>query len=92
MVAAPDFVPRSVLHSAAKLPHLGRTVVGIAVDQGLVTVTADVRSLQEMGADITRHNLASDPIAFTDDGTVRAFMHTAGSTGLPLTVGGECCW
>ena len=61
-------------------------VCGADVDQSLVTVTADVRSLQELGADITRHNLANDPTAFTDDETVRAFMHTMGSKGLPLTV------
>ena len=61
-------------------------VCGVDVDQSLVTVTADIRSLQELGADITRHNLASDPAAFTDDETVRSFMHTVGSKGLPLTV------
>lgn len=61
-------------------------VCGAEIDQSLVTVTADVRSLQELGADITRHNLANDPTAFTDDETVRAFMHTMGSKGLPLTV------
>ncbi|WP_341954091.1 arsenite efflux transporter metallochaperone ArsD [Salinibacterium sp. TMP30] len=61
-------------------------VCGVDVDQSLVTVTADVRSLQELGADITRHNLANDPTAFTGDETVRAFMHTVGSKGLPLTV------
>ncbi len=49
-------------------------------------MTADVRSLHELGADIARHDLASDPTAFTDDETVRAFMHTVGSSGLPLTV------
>ena len=61
-------------------------VCGVDLDQSLVTVTADIRSLQEMGADITRHNLASDPTAFTNNETVRAFMHTVGSKGLPLTV------
>jgi arsenite-transporting ATPase len=61
-------------------------VCGVDVDQSLVTVTADIRSLQELGADITRHNLASDPAAFTDDETVRSFMHTVGSKGLPLTI------
>ncbi|TXN28991.1 arsenite efflux transporter metallochaperone ArsD [Lacisediminihabitans profunda] len=61
-------------------------VCGVDLDQSLVTVTADIRSLQELGADITRHNLASDPTAFTSDETVRAFMHTVGSKGLPLTV------
>ena len=61
-------------------------VCGVDVDQSLVTVTADVRSLQELGADISRHNLASDPTAFTDDETARAFLNTVGSKGLPLTV------
>ncbi|TFD22074.1 arsenite efflux transporter metallochaperone ArsD [Cryobacterium sp. TMS1-13-1] len=61
-------------------------VCGVDVDQSLVEVTATVRSLQELGADIQRHNLATDPLAFTTDETVRAFMHVVGSTGLPLTV------
>lgn len=64
----------------------GTGVCGTDVDQSLVTVTADVRSLQELGADISRHNLASDATAFTDDETVLAFMRTVGSKGLPLTV------
>ena len=61
-------------------------VCGVDVDQSLVEVTATVRSLQDLGADIQRHNLANDPLAFTTDETVRAFMHVVGSTGLPLTV------
>ncbi len=61
-------------------------VCGADVDKSLVEVTADVRSLQGLGADIARHNLAGDPTAFTVDETVRAFMHTVGSKGLPLTV------
>jgi len=61
-------------------------VCGVDVDQSLVDVTATVRSLRDLGADIQRHNLATDPIAFTEDATVQAFMHLAGSAGLPLTV------
>ncbi|CAN5166471.1 arsenite efflux transporter metallochaperone ArsD [soil metagenome] len=61
-------------------------VCGADVDQSLVDVTATVRSLQDLGADIQRHNLASDPASFTTDETVRAFMHVVGSQGLPLTV------
>ncbi|WP_247828268.1 arsenite efflux transporter metallochaperone ArsD [Arthrobacter antioxidans] len=60
-------------------------VCGPDVDQSLVDVTADVRHLQGLGADIARHNLASEPIAFTEDETVRGFMHLVGSKGLPLT-------
>lgn len=61
-------------------------VCGADIDQSLVDVTANVRSLQGLGADIQRHNLANDPSAFTDNEAVRAFMHTVGSKGLPLTV------
>ncbi|GAA0995110.1 arsenite efflux transporter metallochaperone ArsD [Subtercola frigoramans] len=61
-------------------------VCGVDVDQSLVDITATVRSLQELGADIERHNLASDPLSFTTDETVRAFIHVVGSRGLTLTV------
>ncbi|GAA1470449.1 arsenite efflux transporter metallochaperone ArsD [Microbacterium thalassium] len=61
-------------------------VCGVDVDEALVTITADVRRLQELGVDISRHNLANDPVAFTTDETVRGFMHTVGSKGLPLTI------
>lgn len=61
-------------------------VCGVDVDQALVTLTADVRHLQDAGVDIRRHNMASDPAAFTADETVRAYLHTVGSQGLPLTL------
>jgi hypothetical protein len=61
-------------------------VCGPDVDQSLVDVTADVRHLQGLGADIARHNLASDPTAFAEDEMVRGFMHLVGSKGLPLVV------
>ena len=61
-------------------------VCGPDVDPALLEVTADVRHLQGLGADIVRHNLASDPAAFTTDESVRGFLHTVGSKGLPLTL------
>jgi arsenite-transporting ATPase len=61
-------------------------VCGVDIDQSLVEVTAAVRKLQDLGADIERHNLATDPLAFTTNETVRTFMHIVGSAGLPLTV------
>lgn len=60
-------------------------VCGDDVDQSLVTFTADLAYLTEAGADITRHNLANDPMAFAQDETVRTFLKVAGSEGLPLT-------
>ena len=54
--------------------------------QELVTFTADLGYLQGQGVDIRRHNLANDPLAFAQAEPVRAFLETAGSDGLPLTL------
>lgn len=61
-------------------------VCGPDVDEALVTFTADLGALKEMGVDIERHNLANDPTAFANDDTVRSFLQVAGSDGLPLTI------
>lgn len=61
-------------------------VCGPDVDESLVTFTADLGALKEMGVDIERHNLANDPTAFTTDDAVRTFLQVAGSDGLPLTI------
>jgi arsenite-transporting ATPase len=60
-------------------------VCGPELDQALVAFTADVAHVNESGGHVARHNLASDPHAFVDAESVRAFMHIAGSDGLPLT-------
>ena len=60
-------------------------VCGTDVDQALIDFTADLSHLTQRGADISRHNLANDPTAFTTDETVRTFLQVAGSDGLPLT-------
>ncbi len=61
-------------------------VCGPDVDEALVTFSADLGHLKELGADVERHNLANDPRAFAMDETVRAFLQVAGSDGLPLTL------
>jgi len=61
-------------------------VCGPDLDQALVSFTADVDYLRGLGADISRHNLASDPAAFAGNSTVRSFLEVAGSEGLPLTL------
>ena len=61
-------------------------VCGPDVDEALVTFTADLSALKELGVDIERHNLANDPTAFAADETVRAFLQVVGSEGLPLTL------
>jgi arsenite-transporting ATPase len=60
-------------------------VCGPELDQALVAFTADVAHVNESGGQVARHNLASDPHAFVDAESVRAFMYVAGSDGLPLT-------
>lgn len=60
-------------------------VCGEDVDQRLVEFTADLNHLTGQGADIARHNLANDPLAFAADESVRGFLEVAGSEGLPLT-------
>ena len=61
-------------------------VCGPDVDEALVVFTADLNHLKELGADVQRHNLANDPLAFASSDTVRAFLQVAGSDGLPLTL------
>lgn len=61
-------------------------VCGEDVDQNLVTFTADMAWLLGQGVNITRHNLANDPLAFAHNESVKSFLEIAGSTGLPLVV------
>ncbi len=61
-------------------------VCGPDVDQELVTFTADLAALQELGVDIRRANLASDPAVFAANPVVVNFLQAAGSEGLPLTL------
>jgi len=61
-------------------------VCGPDLDQALVDFTAALNHLKTLGADIERHNLANDPIAFTSVESVKAFLQVAGSEGLPLTL------
>ncbi len=61
-------------------------VCGPETDDALVTFTADLAFAKGQGIDIERRNLANDPAAFATDETVLAFLKTAGSEGLPLTV------
>ena len=54
--------------------------------QQLVTFTADLKHLKDLGADIARHNLASDVQAFAQSEAARSFLQLAGSQGLPLVL------
>jgi hypothetical protein len=61
-------------------------VCGEDVDQQLVTFSADMDFVRSRGGDVSRYNLASEPQAFADTDAVKAFLHIAGSAGLPLVL------
>lgn len=61
-------------------------VCGPQLDERLVAFTADLGHVNAAGGQVQRHNLANDPSAFVADDAVRAFIHVAGSEGLPLTL------
>lgn len=61
-------------------------VCGEDVDQELVRFSADLDFVRSRGGDVSRYNLASEPRAFAETDTVRAFLHAAGSAGLPLVL------
>jgi arsenite-transporting ATPase len=64
----------------------GTGICGVDVDQALVTVSADLDWLRSQDTAIARYNLAQEPLAFVSNETVRAFVHTVGQEGLPLTL------
>ncbi|MEU4711055.1 arsenite efflux transporter metallochaperone ArsD [Nocardia salmonicida] len=61
-------------------------VCGPDVDQALVSFSADLDWLRGQGGDITRFNMASEPLAFAGNDAVRGFLEVAGSQGLPLVL------
>ncbi|WP_343709234.1 arsenite efflux transporter metallochaperone ArsD [Mycobacterium sp.] len=61
-------------------------VCGEDVDQGLVTFSADIDFVHSHGGDVTRYNLASEPLAFAENDAAKTFLEVAGSDGLPLVL------
>jgi len=61
-------------------------VCGEDVDQQLVSFSADMDFVRSRGGDVSRYNLATEPQAFGDTEAVKAFLHIAGSAGLPLVL------
>ncbi len=61
-------------------------VCGEDVAQELVTFSADMDFVRSRGGDVSRYNLASEPLAFAQNDAVKAFLDVAGSDGLPLVL------
>jgi hypothetical protein len=61
-------------------------VCGPSVDERLLTVREDVRWVEGQGANVARHNLASDPDAFVANAKVTGLMQAFGQQALPVLV------
>jgi hypothetical protein len=65
-------------------------VCGPSVDQQLIDVREDLRRAAAQGAEVTRHNLSSDPDAFVASSKVTGLMAAFGDGALPaLVIDGE---
>ena len=61
-------------------------VCGPSVDQQLIDVREDLRWAQTQGAEVSRHNLSSDPDAFVANTKVTGLMAAFGEDALPVLV------
>jgi hypothetical protein len=61
-------------------------VCGPSVDQQLIDVREDLRWAESQGAQVARHNLASDPDAFVANPKVTGLMAAFGEPALPVLV------
>lgn len=59
-------------------------ICGADVDQNLVTFAADAAWAAAQGAYLTRYNLAQQPLAFAQNGTVAQMLKVTGESSLPL--------
>ena len=59
-------------------------VCGVDVDQQLVNFSADVDWAKSQGVQIDRFNLSQQPMAFAENGVVKAFLERSGHEALPL--------
>ena len=64
----------------------GTGICGVDVDQQLITFSADMDWVRTEGGEVTRFNLAQEPLAFAENDTARTFLHTAGEEGLPVVL------
>jgi arsenite-transporting ATPase len=64
----------------------GTGICGVDVDEQLVAFSADMDWARSQGGDVRRFNLAQEPLAFAENDTARAFLHTVGQDGLPVVL------
>ncbi len=59
-------------------------VCGTDVDQNLVSFAADAAWATTQGANLTRYNLAQQPLEFAQNATVAQMLKVTGESALPL--------
>lgn len=59
-------------------------VCGTDVEQNLVTFAADAAWATSQGANLTRYNLAQQPLEFAQNSTVAQMLKVTGESALPL--------
>ena len=61
-------------------------VCGPSIDPELLRVATAINSLQQKGADISRHGLSTDPMAFITNQTINDLLQKEGAGILPATL------
>jgi len=56
----------------------------------LVRFAADVKWLQEQGAEVQRFNLSQSPVAFVENDQVKQALTDRGEAALPMVLAGDC--
>ena len=65
-------------------------VCGPSVDKNLLRIATIIDALKNMGIEVKRHNLSSEPQAFIHNEKVKQLLQEKGADMLPITlVGGE---
>ena len=91
-MSTPDAIPQETLAGARRIELYEPAmccqtgVCGPSVDQQLIDVREDLRWAQSEGAEVSRHNLSSDPDAFVANKKVTGLMAAFGEDALPVLV------
>lgn len=68
-------------------------VCGPQVDPDLARFAADLRVVRRAGAQVTRHTLSQEPVAFVESAVVRGIIQAGGEDALPVVlVDGRLRW
>ncbi|PJI10487.1 MULTISPECIES: arsenite efflux transporter metallochaperone ArsD [Clostridium] len=61
-------------------------VCGPSINKELLRVATVINNMIKKGADVTRHNLSSEPQAFIDNKKVNEYLNSKGAEVLPITL------